>query len=140
VTATLPVIALVQSKSVDADFIEASLRGAGMRNPLLRYDSADAFIATLPSGQSGDDPYIAMAIVEGCAWKRLSDWRTCLPHLLPIIVTFEHDRDLQEFSQAHIAHAAGALKPFTPRTLIHMLEPLRCRWLLMNRDDSEEDR
>lgn len=138
-TTTLPVIALVQSASVDADLIEASLRSAGMRNSFLRFDSADALIAMLSEEQPGGALQIAVAIVESSAWKRLSSWRdTRLANPLPVIVTFEHDRELREFAQARVAHAAGALKPFTPKTLIRMLEPLRCRWLLMDRDGMEE--
>ena len=143
-TTTLPVIALVQSASVDADLIEASLRSAGMRNSFLRFDSADALIATLSEDmlseeQPGGALQIAVAIVESSAWKLLSSWRdTRLANPLPVIVTFEHDRELREFAQARVDHAAGALKPFTPKTLIRMLEPLRCRWLLMDRDGMEE--
>ena len=138
-TTTLPVIALVQSASVDADLIEASLRSAGMRNSFLRFDSADALIAMLSEEQPGGALQIAVAIVESSAWKRLSSWRdTRLANPLPVIVTFEHDRELREFAQARVDHAAGALKPFTPKTLIRMLEPLRCRWLLMDRDGMEE--
>lgn len=139
VTSTLPNIAVVQSDAIDADIIEAGLRNAGMRNPILRYDSADALIATLSGRQSGGESHIAVAIVESSAWKLLSSWRdTRQPDLLPFIVIFEHDRELHEFTQARVAHAAGALKPFTPKTFIRMLEPLRCRWLLMDSDGAEE--
>ena len=138
-TSTLPTIAVVQSDAVDADIIEAGLRNAGMRNPILRYDSADALIAMLSGGQHGGEPHIAVAIVESSAWKLLSNWRdTRQPDLLPFIVIFEHDRELHEFTQARVAHAAGTVKPFTPKVLIRMLEPLRCRWLLIDSDGAEE--
>lgn len=110
-----------------------------MRNSFLRYDSADALIAMLSEEPPGGGLQIAVAIVESSAWRRFSIWRdTRLANPLPVIVTFEHDRELQEFAQARAAHAAGTLKPFTPKTLIHMLEPLRCRWLLMGCDGKEE--
>lgn len=132
---SLPAIALVQSELSDADIIENSLRGAGMRNPILRYDTADALIDTLSKDGSLS---VAIAIIESDAWKRLALWRDAVrPHPLPVIVTFEHDGELQAFTQLRVLHAAGMLKPFAPRTLIRMLEPLRCRWLLMERDGNE---
>lgn len=135
VDASLPAIALVQSETVDADTIEAGLRNAGMRNPILRYSSADALIDTLSAGKPDGEIPIALAIVENGAWKRLSLWREAAhPQRLPVIVTFEHDHELREFTQLRETHAAGALMPFAPKTLIRMLEPLRCRWLLMDRD------
>jgi hypothetical protein len=134
----LPAIALVQASSSDADFIEASLRRAGMRNPILRYDTADALIDTLQK-EAQVAPSVAVAIVESDAWKRLSFWRdTARSDVLPVIVTFEYDHELKAFSQSRALHAAGTLKPFAPKELIRMLEPLRCRWLLMDRDGSDE--
>jgi hypothetical protein len=131
---SLPAIALVQSSSSDADIIETSLRSAGMRNPILRYETAGALIDGLSEGSLS----VAMAIVESDAWTRLALWREAVrPHLLPVIVTFEHDRELQAFTQLRALHAIGMLKPFAPRALIRMLEPLRCRWLLMERDGNE---
>ncbi|WP_281849157.1 hypothetical protein [Dyella sp. GSA-30] len=119
----------------DADIIETSLRSAGMRNPIVRYDTADALIDTLSKEETLS---VAIAIVESDAWKRLAPWRDAVPpHPLPVIVTFEHDGELQAFTQLRVVNATGMLKPFAPRTLIRMLEPLHCRWLLMEREGNE---
>jgi DNA-binding response OmpR family regulator len=135
----LPAIALVQSEPSDADLIETSLRNAGMRNPIVRYDTVDALIDTLPEQGADEALTVAMAIVESDAWTRLALWRdNARQHLLPVIITFEHDHELQAFAQLRVLHAAGMLKPFAPRALIHMLEPLRCRWLLMEREEKPE--
>lgn len=138
VDTTLPAIALVQSEPVDADAIEASLRNAGMRNPIWRYSTAEALIETLSAGKPDDGSDVAMAIVESGAWKRLTIWRAaCEPHSLPVIVTFDDDHELREFNQLREAQAAGTLKPFVPKTFVRLLEPLRCRWLLMDREDGD---
>lgn len=130
--AALPAVALVQSAPPDAHFIETSLRSAGMRNPILRYDTADALIHQL--SQEGAEHAVALAIVGNDAWKRLAHGRgIARSHLLPMLVVFEHDHELQAFTQLRLLHAAGVLKPFATGTLIRMLEPLRCRWLLMDR-------
>jgi hypothetical protein len=132
----LPSIALVQSQAVDADFIETNLRSAGMRNPILRYMSADALIATLShDGQRGDQPYMAMAIIESSAWKPFALWRdTQAPELLPAVVTFDHDHEFKDFARMRTAHAVGMLKPFKVKNLIGLLEPLRRHWMLVDGD------
>ena len=127
---SLPAIALVQSELSDADIIETSLRNAGMRNPILRYDTADALIDAL---SKADSLSVAIAIVESDAWKCLASWRDGVgSRLLPFIVIFEHDRELQAFTQLRVLHAVGTLKPFAPAALIRVLESLCCRWLLMD--------